>query len=186
MPKPKRYCTIDKCGRDAHSNGICLMHWKRLQRNGSPSLQPVRSVEKRFWEKVDKSGGEDACWPWQGVVHPTTGYGHFSVSHSHLMPAHRMSYKLAIGEITHGMTIDHLCRIRRCVNPAHLEMVTHRVNLLRGETLAARNAAKTHCPQGHPYNDVNTYRMRNGGRGCRQCRAEADRKSREKRRLKVK
>jgi hypothetical protein len=75
--------------------------------------------------------------------------------------------------------LDLLCRNRRCVNPAHLEPVTTRQNLLRGETFQAANAAKTECPQGHPYDDDNTYPIPNGGgRGCRKCRREADRRYR--------
>jgi hypothetical protein len=71
------------------------------------------------------------------------------------------------------LTIDHLCRVRHCVNPDHLEAVTCRENLLRGETLQAANVAKTECPQGHPYDEENTYVYPNGRRDCRTCNAAA-------------
>lgn len=83
--------------------------------------------------------------------------------------AHRVAYREAYGEIPDGLELDHLCRNRRCVNPEHLEAVTHHVNLLRGNTIPARNARKTHCPNGHAYDETNTYVS--AARGYRQCRA---------------
>lgn len=81
-----------------------------------------------------------------------------------------------------GLGLDHLCRVRRCVNPAHLEPVTDRVNILRGQAPSAVNAAKTHCIRGHPFNSVNTYWFTetNGTRGrqCRTCREYHDLKRR--------
>lgn len=70
------------------------------------------------------------------------------------------------------MTLDHTCEVRNCIEPSHLEEVTLRENLMRGDTLAAKNAAKTHCPKGHPYDTVNV----NGDRGCKTCQAEATRR----------
>lgn len=83
---------------------------------------------------------------------------------------HRVAYKEFVGPIADEVVLDHLCRNRACVNVAHLEPTTDRVNILRGDTIAARNAAKTHCPQGHPYDEVNTYVRRDGkGRECKAC-----------------
>jgi late competence protein required for DNA uptake (superfamily II DNA/RNA helicase) len=73
------------------------------------------------------------------------------------------------------MQIDHLCRNRRCVNPDHLEVVTAQMNTLRGETLAAANAAKTQCDHGHEFTEENTYAYR-GHRHCRECRRMGNRK----------
>ncbi|KAB2977369.1 HNH endonuclease [Streptomyces sp. SS1-1] len=83
--------------------------------------------------------------------------------------AHRVAYQEIVGPIPEGLQLDHLCRVRHCVNPAHLEPVTSRENTLRGENLVAINAAKTHCKRGHLFDAANTYRWRNS-RICRECR----------------
>lgn len=107
------------------------------------------------------------CWMWMGAIH-WTGYG---VSGSKL--AHRASYESEFGAIPDGKQIDHLCRNRWCVNPHHLEAVTQRENIMRGEGLTAKNAKKTHCPMGHEYTAENTLHSvgRDGytRRRCRSC-----------------
>jgi hypothetical protein len=136
------------------------------------------STEQRFLAKVDIAG-EDDCWPWMATL-INSGYGRFWYEGKTEL-AHRVAYVLFVGDIPTGLTIDHTCHThecedvicdhRRCVNPAHLEPVTQRVNLLRGNTIVADNAAKTHCLHGHRYNQANT-RIINlpGGGICRQCR----------------
>lgn len=114
--------------------------------------------------------GVDGCWNWQRYV---TAYGYgLTTIHARgrrvSVHAHRVSYQAFVGPIPDGLQLDHLCRNRRCVNPAHLEPVTCQVNLLRGETRAAANAAKTRCPQGHEYTPENL-RPKRYGRSCRQC-----------------
>ncbi len=105
------------------------------------------------------------CHLWIGSIH-AEGYGVYSD-----VLAHRIVYELTLGPIPAGLTLDHLCRVRPCVNPRHLEPVTLAVNVLRGESLPARNARKTHCPKGHPYDASNTYvNPRTGWRLCRACR----------------
>lgn len=129
---------------------------------------------ERFWSRVDATPGE-GCWLWLG--NPTNrGYGALNVL-DHTVPAHRFSYELHFGPIPDGYEIDHLCRNRLCVNPSHLEPVTHRENLLRGTGFAAVNAAKTHCPHGHEYTPENTYNSPHpqGGRICRTCKRARDR-----------
>jgi|SRR5215475_4858197 len=128
---------------------------------------------ERFWSKVDSSGGVEACWPWLGWVNDN-GYGMAFTRRERPQDihtrAHRLAYELAHREaIPEGLTIDHLCRNRRCVNPRHLEVVTRGVNVLRGETTAARHARVTECPRGHPYDDANTAWKADGSRGCRIC-----------------
>jgi len=82
--------------------------------------------------------------------------------------AHRAVYELAIGPIPEGLTIDHLCRNRRCINPLHMEAVTRKVNTLRGIGPSAMHARQTHCRRGHGFTPSNTY-LRNGMRHCRKC-----------------
>ena len=121
------------------------------------------SLESRFWSKVEKSS---ACWLWM-ANRVGNGYGQISVN-GRKVYAHRLSYEWAKGPIPAGLDIDHLCRVLLCVNPDHLEAVTRRENLLRGNTLAARQVARTHCPSSHPYDEENT-RIRRGKRECREC-----------------
>jgi hypothetical protein len=115
---------------------------------------------------VEDCGYETPCWVWQLRV-DRDGYGR---TDGRL--AHRVSYETHRGPIPEGLTIDHLCRIRACVNPGHLEAVTMAENVRRGESFAALNARKTHCPQGHPLSGPNLMVERNGARRCRACRAE--------------
>lgn len=125
------------------------------------SLEDLRSLEHLFWAKVDRSG---ECWLWTAYTMPN-GYGTWRQT-----LAHRVAYELSIGPIPDGLQLDHLCRVRNCVRPDHLEPVTCRENLLRGDTITARCVAATHCPHGHPYDEANTYRSpTNGSRSCRAC-----------------
>jgi len=126
------------------------------------------TVDDRFWAKADRSGGPDACWPWTASLQ-NKGYGQFNYGGT-MAKAHRVAYILTHGTIPDGMTLDHLCRVRRCVNPAHLEPVSFKTNVLRGIAPVATNAAKTHCIHGHPFDTANTYIRRDtGSRQCRTC-----------------
>lgn len=127
-------------------------------------------MEDRFWSKVDKSG---ECWVWTaGQSH---GYGCFAVKKGKTVYAHRLAYELLVGPIPNGLQIDHLCRNRRCVRPDHLEPVTRKTNILRGESPSARAARVDRCPSGHPYDEANTILYR-GSRYCRECKRAKDRR----------
>lgn len=142
------------------------------------SLSPISL--RAFVGQIDTSAGPDGCWPWRGPL-TRDGYGRFGRP---ARLAHRLAYELMRRPIPEGFVIDHLCRNRRCVNPVHMEAVKQRENILRSpHTMPNRNAAKTHCPQGHPYSPENTYqtRTRDGRRRreCRACRRERARSKRE-------
>ncbi len=92
-----------------------------------------------------------------------------------MMRAHRFAFEMARGPVPEGLQLDHLCRVRHCVNPGHLELVTSRVNTLRGTSFSAVNATKTHCPKGHPYSTENTHTDASNKRHCRVCNREAAR-----------
>lgn len=118
---------------------------------------------QRFWAKVDPTG---PCWLWTAGV-DGTGYGQLKVG-KRTLKAHRFAYELLVGPVPDGLELDHLCRVRHCVNPGHLEPVTHAENCRRG--LVGQNmAVKTHCPQGHAYDEQNTYVAASGSRQCRAC-----------------
>jgi hypothetical protein len=89
-----------------------------------------------------------------------------------MFSAHRLAYQLSVGQVPEGRDLDHLCRNRARVNPSHLEPVEHRENVMRGQSFSAINAQKTHCPQGQPYDEANTY-ADSRGRHCRVCNRAA-------------
>lgn len=150
------------------------------------AISRTRTIGERFWEKVNKSAPVSShaphlgkCWYWIGTHH-STGYGMFYARPGQRARAHRFAYEMENGEIPKGLVIDHLCRIRHCVRPCHLEVVTHRTNILRGVSNSARNATKDRCFRGHPFSPDNTYIGSNGQRICKTCRREWTREYRRR------
>lgn len=176
---------MDSCGRPAFCRGWCRNHYARwFRRGGDPAVdvtnQGLPEVD-RFWMKVDAAGD---CWLWTGGLQGS-GYGGFQAERDgqrYATVAHRYAYQSLVGPIPDGLQLDHLCRVRTCVNPDHLQPVTPRENTLRGNTFQRRNAAKTHCPQDHPYDEDNTLRYvtKRGvtARACRTCNREKMRRRR--------
>lgn len=125
---------------------------------------------ENFWANVAKcDGSEDSCWLWIGAS-PNGRYGQVVLGGRRQL-AHRVAYELVKGPIPDGLTIDHLCRMPRCVNPAHLEAVTFKENVLRGEGVGAKAARQTHCVNGHPFAGTNLRMDRTTGqRICVTCR----------------
>ena len=123
----------------------------------------------RFWSKVEKG---PKCWNWIARDIHGFGYGRFSVR-SKKLEAHRYAYESCIGPIPKGLEIDHLCRNPLCVNPAHMEAVTHIENIMRGMSPHAICARRTHCLRGnHPLSGENLFINANGQRECKICRKE--------------
>ena len=137
-----------------------------------------RDPLERFTEKVgpaDASG----CTPWVGSRN-NRGYGTFGCGGGQSTVAHRWAYEHFVGPIPAGLTLDHLCRNRACVNPAHLEAVPHSENVRRAENVGKSNLRKTHCPAGHPYDDENTYYAPSRpNRQCRICRRQSKNRAKD-------
>lgn len=117
--------------------------------------------------RIDPTSG---CWNWQRATNDE-GYGRINIgtkAENAVAFTHRVSYELHVGPIPEGLVLDHLCRNTACCNPNHLEPVTQRVNLHRGQGSTASDAAKTHCKWGHEFTEQNT-RLVPKGRRCKAC-----------------
>lgn len=148
------------------------------------------NIDDRFWSKVDKNGPIPAhrpdlgpCWLWTASL-DNHGYGQFSTGSvmtgtRRIRKAHQVSWEMRYGPVPEGLQRDHLCRVRRCVNDGHLDLVTSAENTRRGQNA---NRAKTHCPQGHAYEGVNLYVTTAGKRVCRTCQREHNRRAKTNRR----
>ena len=130
-------------------------------------------VITRFGQQINKTS---TCWLWTGHL-DADGYGKIKVQ-GKTIRVHRFSYERHIGPIPDGLEIDHLCRVRNCVNPGHLEPVTTKENQSRGVS------ARTHCKRGHRFTLENTKYYPDNRRGCRTCMRDYDRRyKREARRI---
>lgn len=175
----RRYGRLEKLplGREQATRGLpgpCVACGRDLEpsefyyRSSGPRLQPckscmaVRQSGKRpsppnaelFWSRVEKG---DGCWLWTGTL-GNGGYGKFNGT-----VAHRTAYQLSGRELHDGLTLDHLCRVKHCVNPAHMEEVTLAENLRRAFVLTDA------CRAGHPFDTPNARYVRGGQRACREC-----------------
>jgi HNH endonuclease len=146
-------------------------------------------VDERFWRQVDLEDSifpENGCMLWTGCK-DKTGYGKFK-SEGQTFRSHRWSYERLRGSIPNHLKLDHLCRVRHCVNPDHLQPVSPKENIRRGMTGLDSNPwnrGKTHCIHGHEFTPENTYQVIKDGtprRYCRACQKESDRRHNERKR----
>jgi hypothetical protein len=148
------------------------------RRGGRGRPRPAIPLSERIHARATVVGS--GCWIWQGTRN-NAGYGTMTIAGRAGRMAHRASYETFVGPIPDGLQLDHLCRERACVNPEHLEPVTARENVMRSAiTLGSINAAKTHCPQDHPYDEQNTYiyeskKRKQRARLCKTCLRERSR-----------
>jgi len=165
---------------------MCLVHYWRQKKHGTTDILPFKNgpkpvpMEVRFWAKVVQSGD---CWLWTGST-TRGGYGNCHDPDERM--AHRWAYKNMIGPIPEGLHLDHLCRVRACVNPYHLDPVTQAVNNSRMDYTAflagaprarakenasrrAKALAATHCKRGHLFDEANIIWQKKGTRVCRAC-----------------
>jgi hypothetical protein len=160
------------------ARGFCAKHYRRWQRHGDPNhVEKVRAdgAPADRWQRQIEIAD---CWTWLGTK--SRGYGSYSVDGRPVL-AHRWVYQHLVRRLDRLETLDHLCRNRLCVNPDHLEPVSHAVNVARGMS-GQHNAVKTSCAQGHPYTPENTRHPRRGGRSCITCQRERNRESMRRRR----
>jgi hypothetical protein len=182
----KGICSIAACGQPRLARGWCEKHYRKWKRYGDPLHEP-QDLRARLLSSIEERGPGE-CWPWTGTLTPM-GYGRLSVNDAPVS-AHRMAYEVFTGPIPADRTIDHLCHKhdeceggkscphRRCCNPAHLGIAPMVANVMRGNNPFAKNARKTHCPRGHPYDEANTV-IESGKRVCRACKIEKLRKYRQ-------
>ena len=114
-------------------------------------------------DKIEKTNN---CWNWKATT--SRGYGYFRLG-SRMVSAHRFAYELFKDNIPEKLQIDHLCRNRKCVNPDHLEPVTAKENLYRGNPVFLLNKNKSHCKNGHEFTIEGVWKNKNGGRYCKKC-----------------
>lgn len=166
----KYLCSMAGCVEATWARGWCAKHYARWNKTGSPmgASRPTTRSEALL-SKVNTLGEH---WMWTGTT--LEGYGIFNWKDTK-MKAHRAVFELLEGPIAEGLEADHLCEVTLCVRPSHLEPVTHKVNILRGQSPAAKNARKTHCDRGHPFDQENTIIRKDGGRKCRTCRNARER-----------
>jgi len=127
-------------------------------------------IDERFWKKI--AATEKGCWEFTGSK--SNGYGRVQ-RNGVKMPSHQFTWLKLVGPIPDGLEMDHLCRNPPCCNPEHLEPVTHRENVLRGESPMAKNARKTRCMKGHELVEGNLVKRQLPARVCLTCYAAAPR-----------
>ncbi len=170
--QPPALCSVSDCDKPVHVRGWCSTHYWRWYRHGDPNTEPPRP--QTFDEYLASSVDVGDCWLWTRSI-KANGYGGAAFAGKH-HNAHLLVWRQLVGAIPDGLQLDHLCRVRHCVNPDHLEPVTPKVNAERGS-----KATKRWCIRGHDlWDEANTRIRPNGTRACRKCRALAEAARRER------
>lgn len=157
-------CTFDGCGRARYARGYCEAHYQqvRLGRPLTPvaAYRPRRRVGGTLAERLAAKSERqpDGCLLWTGSLKPN-GYGKLVFEGRNLY-THRAAYEVAYGPIPPDLTVDHLCKVRHCMEPTHMELVTLAENVRRG-------SVKTHCKRGHSLDDPDNVTWAMGGAGGR-------------------
>lgn len=168
-------CVVAGCGAATHARELCASHYSRARR-GVPFDRPMQRhwpvTAHRFWSFVDSSRGSESCWLWLGPLNEQ-GYGKARLPKpvvSGPRGAHRVAWYWTFGCLpADGIQLDHLCRVRRCVNPAHLEEVTPRENTMRSDASSVAYSLRDRCDAGHELSGGNLAVRRDGSRKCRRC-----------------
>lgn len=172
-------CAMDECSAPIKAVGLCGKHYERKRVHGDPSVKLTAygdSLPQRLASKVVMDGGLLGCWLWQANI-DIYGYAIVKVDGKN-RKAHRVAYELFIGPIPEGHDADHLCRVRHCVNPLHIEPVTSAENQRRG----LNGVLKVECRNGHPYTEKNVRLDSRGRRRCVLCAKAAQEKYQQKQR----
>lgn len=179
----KNHCSMPDCDQTANGHGYCSKHYNRFVRHGSPlvTLRVAGDPIDRFWHYVQKGADPSSCWLWTGGLNQD-GYG-VSTMNKKSYGAHRFAWKLLRGDVPEGLVLDHLCRVRHCVNPDHLEVVTILENVRRGDSVS-----DDVCRNGHPRTPENTGYGKNGrgadgvARYCKICFRKNQKKYKDRKR----
>lgn len=134
---------------------------------------PRKQIKQRWL--IDETTG---CWIWL-LSKTRDGYGQSWDSELRIVRcAHIINYEKEHGPVPNGLELNHTCKNRCCVNPAHLEAVTHKYNVLVGDGFSAKNSKQTHCKRGHEFTKENTHIRNDGARQCKICNYETQVKNR--------
>lgn len=172
----KSFCKFGGCDRLCYGHkDLCKAHYQQIWRGNKLQLlrtSPSTPLSERIveWKKLAGTN-EKGCWIWHQFIDEVSkgcnGYGQVSFGNRRNHKVHKLVWEHFNGPVPEGKELDHLCRVRACWNPRHLEAVTHKVNMERGD-----RATRTHCPVGHPYDSTNTYTDSRNQRRCRTCNRE--------------
>lgn len=164
----KRTCSIDGCEKPHLARGWCSMHYERWKHHGDPMYTAPSSPIERLLLRIVITPGPlgTPCWVPTYCRDGGGGYAAMNVN-GRLTSCHGVAYEHFVGPVPEGLELDHLCRVRTCCNPAHLEAVTHLENVRRGMAPNVVASRTNTCPRGHSLEDA----YRNGPRrACRTCR----------------